>query len=375
MGAEDDNFRFLFAGHKGCGKSTELVRLQDAINDDFVVINFSVVKELDIANINYIEIFIAVMEQLFNFVNQTPQIKIDPLYLENILSWVKTKEIEEISQNYMGMDIDTQAKAGVKVPFFAEFFAKFRAAAKSSSSFKEILKTKIEPKLSTLIFNCNQLISEIKNNLHHIQKKGLVLIIEDLDKVDIDKGMDMFYTHSTQLTQLHCHCIYTFPIALRYNLKFNPIKVNYDDTFVLPMIKVSEKSGDRFDEGVTTLTKIVEKRMDLSLFQDQENLPEMIKDSGGCMWDLFRLIKDAADNALDHDREKISDGDSKLAVTGMQADYMAQIAENPEKEITVEDYYQALTDCAQDANKKPKSSDIMLDLRNNLSVLNYNGDD
>ncbi|MCP4119971.1 MAG: hypothetical protein GY737_32160 [Desulfobacteraceae bacterium] len=373
--AKDDNLRFLFAGHKGCGKSTELVRLQDAINDDFVVINFSVVKELDIVNINYIEIFIAVMEQLFNFVDETPKIEIDPEYLENILNWVKTREIEEISQNYMGMDIETQAKAGVEIPFFATFFAKFRAAAKSSSSFKEVLKTKIEPKLSTLIFNCNQLIAEIKNNLHHIQKKGLVLVIEDLDKVDIDKGMDMFYNHSTQLTQLHCHCIYTFPIALRYNTLFTPIKVNYTDTFVLPMIKVREKNGDRFDAGVTTLTSIVEKRMDLSLFENKEILPKMIQISGGCMWDLFRLIKDAADNALDYDREKISDDDYRIAVTGMQADYMAQIAENPEKGIKVEDYYQELAKCALAADKKPKSTDIMLDLRNNLSVLNYNGED
>ncbi len=116
-------------------------------------------------------------------------------------------------------------------------------------------------------------------------------------------GMDMFYTHSTQLTQLHCHCIYTFPIALRYNLKFNPIKVNYNDTFVLPMIKVREKNGDRFDAGVTTLTSIVEKRMDLSLFENRKILDKMIRISGGCMWDLFRLIKDAADNALDYDRE------------------------------------------------------------------------
>ncbi len=315
------------------------------------------------------------MEQLFNFVNETPQIKIDPQYLEKILSWVKTKEIEEISQNYMGMEIDTQAKAGVKVPYLADFFAKFRAAAKSSSSFKEVLKTKIEPKLSTLIFNCNQLIAEIKKNLPNIQKKGLVIIIEDLDKVDIDKGMDMFYTHSTKLTQLHCHCIYTFPIALRYNLKFNPIKVNYDDTFVLPMIKVREKNGDRFDAGETTLTSIVEKRMDLSLFENKKILGKMIDISGGCMWDLFRLIKDAADNALDYDRKKISDDDYRIAVTGMQADYMAQIAENPEKGIKVEDYYQALADCALDDNKKPKSSDIMLDLRSNLSFLNYNGED
>ena len=64
----DGSLKILFAGHKGCGKTTELVRLQKYIEKDFIVLNFSVVKELDILNINYIELFIVTMEKLFSFV-------------------------------------------------------------------------------------------------------------------------------------------------------------------------------------------------------------------------------------------------------------------------------------------------------------------
>jgi len=38
------SLKFLFVGHKGCGKSTELNRLQKNLMDDFVILNFSVVK-------------------------------------------------------------------------------------------------------------------------------------------------------------------------------------------------------------------------------------------------------------------------------------------------------------------------------------------
>jgi len=41
----------------------------------------------------------------------------------------------------------------------------------------------------------------------------------------------------------------------------------------------------------------------------------------------------------------------------------------------VDDYYAALARCADNPSKKPDPSEIMLDLRNNLTVLNYNGDE
>lgn len=369
------SMKFLFVGHKGCGKSTELNRLQKNLTDDFVILNFSVVKELDIANISYIEIFIAVMEKLFEFLQETPQIKIAPEFIENISNWVQTKEMQEISQRYMDISMETGAGAKYTIPFFCDFFAKFKAAAKSSKSIKEVLRTKIEPRLSELISNCNLLIQEIKLNLKKIDKKGLLLIIEDLDKIDIEKGMDVFYLHSTQLTQLSCHCIYTFPIALRYNIKFNPIKVNYDECFSLPMIKIWNKDKSPFLKGREVLTEIVEQRMDLSLFNTENILEKMILLSGGCMWDLFRLIKEGAENAIDFDRQVISEEDYQAAFYGMKADYEAQIAENREKGYTVEDYLKALEECANDSTKQPKSSEIMLDLRNNLSILHYNGED
>ena len=90
--------KMLFAGHRGCGKTTELVRLQREIQEDFVILNFSAVTELDILNISYIELFIATMSRLFRFMEEVPEIKIDEKYLENIKNWLSSREIEEINE-------------------------------------------------------------------------------------------------------------------------------------------------------------------------------------------------------------------------------------------------------------------------------------
>jgi SpoVK/Ycf46/Vps4 family AAA+-type ATPase len=105
------SYKFLFAGYKGCGKSTELNRLQKELNQDFIILNFSVLKELDILNINYIELFIALMKRLFDFVKEEKKIKIPREYIQNITNWAQSKEIEEISNKYLGVNIKTRAQA------------------------------------------------------------------------------------------------------------------------------------------------------------------------------------------------------------------------------------------------------------------------
>jgi len=369
----DRSLKILFAGHRGCGKTTELVRLQKAIDKNFIILNFSVAKELDTLNINYIELFIVTMEKLFELVERE-NIAIDDLYLKNITEWLKSKEIEEVREKHLGSDIEAGIESGVDIPFLAKFFGRFKAAAKASSSMKTTLKTNVEPKLSELIWHCNRLLFEIRSKFGESNKKDLLIIIEDLDKVPMDKAEDIFYSHSNQLTQLNCHCIFTFPISLLYHIRFKTISNNYNVNFVLPMIKVAERNGGECTEGINIMEDIVKQRMNLSLFEDNAILKDMIKKSGGCLWDLFRMIRDAADNALDFDRTAISKGDYESAYKMLKADYERTIAENKEKGIKVDAYYKELRACAADEDKKPEYTDVMLDLMNNLTVLNYNGD-
>ncbi len=61
----DTNEHILFGGYKGCGKSTELNYLEKLLSDDFLVINVSIHEDLDPVNLEYIELFIVAMEQLF----------------------------------------------------------------------------------------------------------------------------------------------------------------------------------------------------------------------------------------------------------------------------------------------------------------------
>ena len=64
------DLKILFSGFKGCGKSTELLRLKRELEEDFVIQIFSVREKLDPNNFSISEIIIAMMEELCLFVSE-----------------------------------------------------------------------------------------------------------------------------------------------------------------------------------------------------------------------------------------------------------------------------------------------------------------
>jgi hypothetical protein len=376
---QDINTHILFAGYRGCGKSTELNRLQSQLQDDFLVINFSVMQELDVVSLHYIELFIVTMEKLFTFAKEH-KLDINQEYLDSINLWMSSTEIQEIKDKYIGTDAEVGVDAKITIPFLAGFFTKFKAVAKVSKSLKEVLTTNVEPKLSQLIDLCNQLINEIRINLKEIGKKDMLLIMEDLDKIPLDRAKELFFNYSKQLSLLQINCIFTYPIALFHSPLSKTIGINFDTTYELPMIKVHPKDDHKKidEDGVGIMKSIIAKRMNIDLFEEESIMMDAIKYSGGCIRDLFTLIKESADNALEFERLKITKKDFQQAYYKLKKEYDNTIAdksdENGKVLTSVKDYFEALVNLVNSDTKKPENTDVVLDLRQNLTILGYNGE-
>jgi energy-coupling factor transporter ATP-binding protein EcfA2 len=370
-----DYQHILLVGYKGSGKSTELNHLQKDIQDEYLVINYSVMDELDPIHLNYIELFIVTLERLFTIAREH-KLRISRAYIKNITHWIQSKEIEEIRTKYnIGVDAEVGAEGKIGIPFLQKFFYKFKMSAKSSRSLKETIKTNIEPKLSDLIEHCNLLVNEVIQGLKKIEKKDLLIIIEDLDKIPIDRAEDLFFNYANQISQLRSNVVFTFPITSYYNIRFNTIRQYFSNIFELPMIKVKNQDQSPFEKGFNALKKIVEKRMDLTLFESPKLLNLLIEKSGGCIRDLFRLIAEAAEHTIDYGREKINKSDCANSLSALKREYYNTIADNYRngQKIAVETYYKTLVEVAKDATKRVDNTEEILDLRQNLCILGYNG--
>ncbi|ABL65910.1 P-loop NTPase fold protein [Chlorobium phaeobacteroides] len=366
--------QILFSGYRGCGKSTELNKLQHDIRDDFIVLNFSIREELDLVNINYVELFVITMEKLFEVVGSY-NIDINPQLYKSVSEWSRTVEIEKIRLLTGEALLEAGAEVEVSVPLFARFFGKMRAAANASFSTKKTIIESIEPRLSDLIGHCNDLIREVKNKLSKSGKKGLVIIIEDLDKLSVEKAEELFFNHSHLLGTLQTHVIFTFPVSLCYHSKSTVITGNFDEDFELPMVKVHDKQGDPYPEGRDALYRIITRRIGTECFEPSDLVYRFIDVSGGCLRDLFGMIRDAADNALNHQRTRINEADYTRSFFRLRRHYENTIAEkrvNNELVTSVGEYYETLRAVAVSETKKVDNTGAVLDLRHNLCILGYN---
>lgn len=372
----DIDQHLLFAGYRGCGKSTELKKLEKDLRDQFLIINFSVYEELDPTDIGYLELIIVTMERLFTFANDN-ELDINKNYIKQVQEFLFNKEIEDITNRYMEIGSEVGSKTTLTIPLIQKFFANLKASLKLNKTVKTSVKQKIEPYFSVLMESCNSLIKEIKLKLNSLNKEDLLIIIEDLDKVRIDKAQSLFFDYANQITQLKTNVIFTFPIALQYNNRFRSVK-DYFYFFELPMIKVAEKDGTISEEGVNTMVDIVRARMELRLFEDIDVLKSLIAYSGGCLRDLFMMILNASENTEDEEREQINTADKNYAVQKLKKEYSNTIADhqddNGNVKIKVADLFDALTNLAQSETKKLDNTEATMVLRQNLTILGYNGE-
>ncbi len=78
--------KILFAGHRGSGKSTELVRLEQEIKDEYYVIKFSVREHLDIFNLEYSDLILLMIERIFKKAGEDGYIQ-DEKLIEAVYDW------------------------------------------------------------------------------------------------------------------------------------------------------------------------------------------------------------------------------------------------------------------------------------------------
>lgn len=53
--------KILLMGHKGSGKSTEMVKISEELKDQYEIINFSIAQEVELIGLQYINVIFAVM--------------------------------------------------------------------------------------------------------------------------------------------------------------------------------------------------------------------------------------------------------------------------------------------------------------------------
>ncbi len=159
------------------------------------------------------------------------------------------------------------------------------------------LRAHVHEQMTQLITDMDWIVQEAEA----VASKRLLIIIEDLDKVDLQAATRIFHGHAASLNRPTATIIYTFPVALRYSAHYGIIRENFNNqVFTLHNIHSHQRNEDPDSQGIAALCDIVRKRLEEHLIDDG-TLRGIAFYSGGIPASLVFLVRSAALYALSRD--------------------------------------------------------------------------
>jgi len=296
---KDKDLRYLFTGHLGCGKSSELLHLETEIEKQttFLPIYIDFEEYLDVKDATLEDIFLGMFTEIASRCREKFEIKVK-------------EESYSLMKNIAGFFGDLSAKAQFGLPFnIAKInVEKLRQNPGLRRQIRDAIKNDDK---KSLLSELNLFIQEIELKLsQETEFTRLVIIADSLEKIRGFENADseltsqerLFLGKSEQLNGIVTNVIYTVPLFL-YRSHFGKQLTEFygKAVFVLPMVKVHKrgKFDESFEIGKQELLEIIKKRLkytDATVEEvfEPEALEYLLKYCGGHIRSLVRFIQEAS---------------------------------------------------------------------------------
>jgi hypothetical protein len=289
--------KYLFLGFRGSGKSTELYRLEAALDKSrFLVVNYSIRDDLNLSDFDFRDFFVSMALKVYD-IARVAGIALHPDIEKDFKDFTRqitsTTEAEETSQSFAGLS------------WSQIVILKLSREAKT----REILREVLDKKISDLIQKLNWLIVDIEEK----SGKELVIIVDDLDKLARgQQSEDFFYKNYQLLIEPSCFVIYTFPIPLAFHPQYENVRHAFDGDVILLQMPVWKRNGEKHEEGRRFYADVISRRIEPDLLEKE--VLEYAIESTGKLSELVEVMKEASLNAFRMERKSISKKDVASAL-------------------------------------------------------------
>jgi hypothetical protein len=357
----------LLAGHIGSGKSTELRRVQDKLqqgDDRYFTVFCEILDDIDPSDADFPEVLMAIIKQVARDFRERLNIKLKPGYFKQ--RWEEVKGFFGAEVKLGSLDLETG-------------LGKLSATIKSSPTTRDQVRKALDPTTDSWIGAANDVLSEATAHVTKSGYAGLAIIVDDLDKLSVEERSDggksvaerLFLTRHAQLTAFQCHMICTIPIALAYSCKEREIANLYGVTAppVVPMTKIFDHTGKKHTPGFEKFRAIIARRAKEAGVQEKEMFAgntvrdQVIKCSGGQPRFLITLIRDA-----------LVEGD--LPITGDTVDKVAKKATHSYSRQLREEHWEIIEQVRKrhELTRTGQNDALCMDLLANRAILQYLND-
>ncbi|MBK8259625.1 MAG: AAA family ATPase [Polyangiaceae bacterium] len=286
----------LFTGFPGVGKTTELRRLQDRLENDSEI----KAKVIHVAFSDYHNIYEPIsVADLLRVLAHVLDMEAAEVGATRAVTYA-----QQLWELLRGAEPDLP-------PFPSDVAASAPSATARTSPWMTIYRDDpyVRELAAEAIRKRFQPFAQAAQNaigtaLGELQRKypRVVVLVDDLEKLSplneqeverMEKSVEITFVQNSSWLFLPCDVVYTFPIWLRFRAK---LEEHYNrKPLVLPTVRAVDKHRAPDRVGVQKLIDIVERRVDVERVfggRDSPELEKLVLASGGYMGDLLTLLRE-----------------------------------------------------------------------------------
>lgn len=321
--AENGSFvHIALAGHRGCGKSTELLALEHKLRHCYVSLHLEADGPLR-DDYDYTYTFLWLVEGILRLFNETLHVKLDQGRVEHVVDWFSEVVSETDESVKKEIELSTEAESGVKLNWFGirlGILAKLQSMIRGSSEERMIIKQTLQRHSSDLVGRVNDLLDHAHQVLANKDlPPKLLVVFDNLDRLPPHVAVPLFFDYGDLLRSLRVNVIYTVPVAIA--LDSRNIRTVFPYTYMLPTVMVKHVNNRAFPNGIKTLEEVVRARVAPELFASEDVVRFLAKSSGGSVRDLVRMVGDAALYARSECNDKIDMIAARSAFNSLRLDF------------------------------------------------------
>ncbi len=351
--AEGEYPKFMFSGHRGSGKTTEIHRLREYLDspDRFFTVLIEVESEMAFTKFRPQDFYAMMLTHLVENL-KAHNIQINSPSLDSIAQdWLGDTENIEKSTSKSDQQLLSEIGAGIDLWSFLSLKASFKDIFSTGTEVSKIIRTKVSDNSGKLIAQMNQGFDDVRQALRENGTVGteLFFIFDGTEKIENDHYEKLFIRDAHLISRLDIPLFASVPISTFYNPRHGDIiKTNYK-TLILPMLKVNEQS-------LPKLKQVVSRRISEDTFFEPGILDQCVKKSGGSVRQLLQI----ASRALN-----ISKGEK---ITQKQFDFAIQFLGQEIRDTLTTQDVEFLK-----AGNYENADETTLKLLESLVILRYNG--
>lgn len=361
--ASGDTGKLIFTGHRGCGKSTLLGQLAENMRETGMFVSgFSIADMVEMSDVNHINILYSIALRLLDKADKL-NVSIPKHYREELVRWftqTKSRTYSDQLKQEMSVGVD-----------FLKFFT---GKLQKEGSFREEIKETYERRVSDLSAQIDRIAAAIEG----ATGQKVLVIIDDLDKLDLVVAKSVFQENIKALFSPNIRVVFTIPVAvvretrLRTTLDSEGTTIMLSVTKFFPREEAHKPDGKPVDRNVEIFQKILDKRIDDDLIEP-EIRQKIVLMSGGVLRELVRIGQECCrecmlELSLDPERTdiKIDEAIFTEAIKSLRNQFARTLGSN---------LYDLLVETYKTFTPPDATSDEFLELLHGLYVLEYENAD